>query len=107
MARDDGVQSGNHCIPLSDTAEQRALSEEWCSDFRLELCTLCSFKIIEAHAGVLANFSNGMFVFLLCLQSVLGKVLKNIMEFAPILHESLAHVREKILDVYVIFVDCS
>ena len=63
MARDDGVQGGNHCIPLSDTAEQRALSEEWCSDFRLELCTLCSFKIIEAHGGVLANFWNGMFVF--------------------------------------------
>ena len=50
----------DHCQTI---AEQRALSEECCSDFRLELCTLCSFEIIEAHDGVLANFWNGMFVF--------------------------------------------
>ena len=107
MAEDDGVQSGNHCIPLSDTAEQRALSEEWCSDSRLELCMLCSFEIIEAHDGVLANFWSGMFVFVYWLQSVLGKVLRNMMELTPILHESLPHVREKLLDFHDIFDDFS
>ena len=41
------------------------------------------------------------------LQSVLGKVLRNMVELAPILHESLPHVREKLLDFYDMFDDFS